>query len=223
MITEKVLQYFSDSHREVFLWPAIYASDDHAGPVEYHLEFQNRSLGNLHLPTGRVVASDPLVFYDQPPFVVNVSPGTYEVNLSVATLIGYDRLVAFAMLKFGDVGRIVQWELLKGEPWPNGPGGPTLHYSVDSGTGCFMDLSTQHLLSERLQDPAFDERFCQELQGPYEAERIFCLNHTLPNSDGNNVVAFSSGWGDGGYSTFAGLDSDGDPMCFVTDFAVIRS
>jgi hypothetical protein len=35
-----------------------------------------------------------------------------------------------------------------------------------------------------------------------------------------NVIAFSAGYGDGGYSTYWGLDERGNPACLLTDFAI---
>jgi hypothetical protein len=36
-----------------------------------------------------------------------------------------------------------------------------------------------------------------------------------------NIVAFSSGYGDGIYASYVGWDAAGDPVCVVTDFGVI--
>jgi Protein of unknown function (DUF4241) len=38
---------------------------------------------------------------------------------------------------------------------------------------------------------------------------------------GTNVVAFSSGFGDGAYPSFVGLDRDGRPAVVLTDFGVL--
>lgn len=40
-------------------------------------------------------------------------------------------------------------------------------------------------------------------------------------ASGANVVAFSSGFGDGAYPTFVGLGSDGQPAVVITDFGVL--
>jgi hypothetical protein len=37
----------------------------------------------------------------------------------------------------------------------------------------------------------------------------------------DNVAIFSSGWGDGMYSTYWGLDAGDRPVCLVTDFQVV--
>ena len=36
-----------------------------------------------------------------------------------------------------------------------------------------------------------------------------------------NIICFSSGWGDGSYASYFGFDADGRPSALVTDFAVL--
>jgi hypothetical protein len=38
---------------------------------------------------------------------------------------------------------------------------------------------------------------------------------------GANVVAISSGFGDGGYASFAGLDANGRVVVVLTDFGIL--
>jgi hypothetical protein len=47
-------------------------------------------------------------------------------------------------------------------------------------------------------------------------------NYILEEPIGINIVAFSSGWGDGGYASYFGMDNLGNPVCLVTDFGVER-
>jgi hypothetical protein len=42
----------------------------------------------------------------------------------------------------------------------------------------------------------------------------------MPFGDGN-LVAFSSGAGDGAYATYAGFDTDGEIALVVTDFSIV--
>ena len=61
------------------------------------------SLGAVSFPTGRIVACDPLVFSEQPPFRKKVTPGRYPVLLCVACYRDSketDKHVAAAMLQF---------------------------------------------------------------------------------------------------------------------------
>lgn len=190
--------------------------------VEYRLSFEKKLLGKLHLSTGRVVASDPLVFRDQPPFLMEVAPGKYDVILSIADISNRGRRVAFAMLKFGELSEICEWTLLEHAEWPARRGASRTFYDVDSGTGCFMDAATQKIVDEKLEDEDFDEFFCNEIAKSYETDRIDWMDLYPDGGKDDNVVAFSTGWGDGSYSTYGGLDRKGRPVCFITDFEVVR-
>jgi hypothetical protein len=46
-------------------------------------------------------------------------------------------------------------------------------------------------------------------------------NVCIDPSSGANVVAFTSGFGDGSYSTYVGYDAAGHPMALATDFGVV--
>jgi len=215
MIVQNVLDYFGDSYHETFHWPEMAAPEWDRKVIEYNLKFEKRFLGKLDLPTGKVVASDPLVFFDQPPFSLDVPAGKHDVILSTATISGDERRVAFAMLKFGEIVNILTWA-------PIQAGETMSHYSVDSGTGCFMDVSTQSLLNRRLEDPTFDNFLFGELQRSSVVDKFSWVNHSLSDDGENNVVAFSTGWGDGSYSTYAGFDSSKNLICFVTDFEIMH-
>jgi siroheme synthase len=46
-------------------------------------------------------------------------------------------------------------------------------------------------------------------------------NHVLDDETGLNIVLFSSGWGNGQYKTYWGLDARGAALCLMTDFQVL--
>ncbi|MDB9527506.1 DUF4241 domain-containing protein [Oscillatoria sp. CS-180] len=48
-------------------------------------------------------------------------------------------------------------------------------------------------------------------------------NFCIDENTGANVVAFNSGWGDGGYASYWGYGADGEIACLVTDFELFRS
>jgi hypothetical protein len=83
-------------------------------------------------------------------------------------------------------------------------------YGVDAGTACFA-------ASEDLVDDNDD------LAAQFEADRRIGWRTARghPRGAGHGVVAFSSGYGDGIYSSYVGLDAAGTPVCLVTDFRCI--
>ena len=42
------------------------------------------------------------------------------------------------------------------------------------------------------------------------------------NTPKGSAALFSSGWGDGGYASYFGLDQNNEPVTLVTDFQVIE-
>lgn len=52
--------------------------------------------------------------------------------------------------------------------------------------------------------------------------RVGWSNVLLDQQTGANMIAFESGWGDGRYASYWGLDHDGSPVCLLTDFEVVN-
>src|SRR5690242_12966765 len=72
---------------------------------------RHRSLGELVLPSGKVVACDPFVFPETPPFTLQFSPGSYPVIACVADFTGNgDHRVAYAILRLS-TQEPVRWEM----------------------------------------------------------------------------------------------------------------
>lgn len=205
-------------------------------------EVSQARVETLSLPTGRLVACDPLVFLrGADPFARPVKAGEHAVWLGQR-----EDETAFAMVRFGN-GKIATWEVARCpgeeevEGWPG--------YGVDSGVGCFVDLSAveafirdddalEERLAGKLEEEAIDaddplayhearQRLRDEagdpLGGIVEAlGRKRAVSVILDEKSGANLVAFRTGAGDGVYASFWGLDAKGKPVCLVTDFGLIE-
>ena len=164
------------------------------------MRISTRAAGPLHLPSGRLVVADPSSLdYGEDPFTVTVAPGTYPVMISLATFTddpGHRR-VAAARLQVLD-SPTVTWELAlrTGQDQLDLGDGEFFGFGVDGGLGCFVDEDNRERLAEQWERFDFD-RFT-----------------TLPGGD---MVAWSSGWGDGVYPTWIGRDASGAVTCFVAD------
>lgn len=95
-------------------------------------------------------------------------------------------------------------------------------YPVDAGTGSFFDPAAS---AEAAMLLAANENAWQAWQEEGEAlgetligRGSFVLD--LPLGD-VNAVMFHSGWGDGLYASWFGIDADGRPAQLITDFDVI--
>ncbi|GAA2498755.1 DUF4241 domain-containing protein [Winogradskya humida] len=202
---------------------ARHSDDTH----DYHLTMV--PVGDVTLPTGRVVACDPLVYAgDSPPFTVPVTPGRYPLRAWVAVIsfgppgnpVESDRRTAALQLVIRDQPTTT-WEpaRLPDPPVPDPAsvdedGFPV--YPVDSGTGTFADEQAVTALAgwpyERLED-AYIPAVIEAAPSPLDA-----VTH---EASGANVLLVSTGWGDGAYATFIGRGADGEVTSFVTDFRVL--
>jgi Protein of unknown function (DUF4241) len=161
----------------------------------------HEELGELDLPEGRVVACDP----QDPgvPLAQRLPPGRYPAQLRVASLGGRDQRTAAVLLRTGD-DPPVRWE----------PAGPEL--SIDSATGCLaapLALAALHAPGTPLLDGLL------EALGATERPTWCWANH--PVGPDGNVIAFSTGYGDGAYPVFWGLAADGGPVCLLVDLRVL--
>jgi Protein of unknown function (DUF4241) len=175
-------------------------------------------VGDLLLPSGQLVACDPFVTPEATPFNQLLSCGEFPVVLSVAE-IPTDQRVAFATVRFKQISP-ARWEMMAtgaNDPSKLEPG-HILGYGVDSGTGCFMDALAGRALTQKMNDDSnFFETMMAEMDKTYR-DTWSWLN--MKFGDGN-LIAFSSGEGDGIYGTYAGFDAQGKVAVVVTDFMVL--
>lgn len=185
-----------------------------------------QDLGMLHLPSGYIVANDPMVFFETDSFLRSVPSGAYPVSIFVHhNQRNNDRRVALAAIYFNRQ-KPVNWEMALTSPKQDIS---TLEeegffgYGVDSGTGGFMDKrSAEHLSA--LPPEALEQLTLKtfiELMDKSYVDTYSVVNHTLEGTDGLNLIAFSSGYGDGGYPSYFGIDAKGEACCLVTDFFLL--
>lgn len=200
------------------LFDAAFTEGHQVRVEELDYRFYVQAIGELELPTGQLVACDPLVSCDAP-FTQAVPKGRYPLQLAIAR-IGDDERVAFARIVFAP-GPATRWEmaLVKGQdPATLGPD-EFFGYGVDSGTGGFMDAAALRSYEARRnqEGEAFDDQLFAELDKTYRHTRSWYL---LP-TDAGNVAFFSSGYGDGAYPSYFGYDANGKLVAVVTDFLLV--
>ena len=175
----------------------------------------------LALPSGQVCVGDP--FITTGAALATVPPGRYPVQVALAEITLPDQpaperphlRVAAARLRVAE-GPAVAWEMaLHGTQDPATLTEPDAYfgYGVDAGTSCFVDVdSLEPILDYEDETEAVIEAFAGE-----DGERVHVVHVTEP-ADGHEIVAFSSGWGDGHYPTWLGRDADGTLVEVVTEF-----
>lgn len=182
-------------------------------------------MGNVELTSGRIVAADPLAQPDRPALARTVTPGEYPVTLYQA----FGRIAA-ASMRFTE-GNPDHWELavLPGQDTATLKDGEIFGYPVDAGLGCYMDADTLDLIGEReeqaqAQKPDADVNYYDDvLASDLKANKdAYALHRPVAGKKGN-VAVFWSGWGDGFYPVFWGLDKDGHALVLLTDFNVLEN
>lgn len=198
---------------------SVFLDDDALGARHLH----RQPCGLLNITSGRIVACDPLVQPERAAFVRSVNRrGAFPVEVL------HDKgRHALAVLWLGERGghRVsdLRWEpaLLEGQSQEGLGDDEFFGYPVDAGVGCFMDADSAKAMAEREARESeksvhfnyYDDVLAEELGSADIA------NH-YPQGQGtaNNIVIFSSGWGDGSYPSFWALDAAGEPVALVTDF-----
>lgn len=194
-------------------------SDSNVGDII----FKPYEVGELILTSGRLVACDPLVNPNSDPFEITLTPGRYPVILSVAhNKKNNGQRVAYAMLRLSD-RTPTRWELatVPGEDLSLLPEGKIFGYGVDAGTGCFMDADVAQIIDDSIYAETENEILVYQLLDMLEktSKHTWCWADMRVDAESQaNVIAFSSGWGDGIYATYFGYDAEDNIVSVVTDF-----
>ncbi|MEU2924517.1 DUF4241 domain-containing protein [Streptomyces sp. NPDC007251] len=179
--------------------------------------------GTLHLPSGRLVARDPMyrACEQDAGFTVPVAPGSYPVQLASA---GYtaEHLGRTLVIDEYTAVRVrvserpaVSWEpaLLEGQDERLLRDGEFHGFGVDSGTGCFVDATMAGELGERFRGGRAAGTWKENDHG---------ITIVDDPATGTNLIAYPSGRGDGSYPVWIGRDTDGEVACFVADMLVLH-
>jgi len=174
------------------------------------------NIGTIKLPSGRLIACDPILVEEYGiPFTQQFPTGEFPVQLSIARQ-GPEERIAFARIKFSDEP-VAKWEfaLLKDqEPLP--VGGKKKHgFVVDGGLGIFADAEAIKSLNtaamQSLSDTVYREM---------DKHTHYDWRYNIHESGSHNLAMFSTGFGDGVYSTYIGFDAGGKPCRLLTDMAI---
>jgi len=182
-----------------------------------------KNAGKVNLPSGRVCIADPYMIDPDDHTIQQVfSPGHYPIRLCLASIENgenSDTRVASAMMLLND-NEVVSWTPAQYEgiePEKDLEEDESRGYGVDLATSCFV--STEMLAGftdeedyEKLSDQLTKAITVADEQNKYSCEVVL---------NGQNMIAFQSGFGDGFYYNWIGLDSEGQPCMLLTAFDVL--
>ena len=192
-------------------------------------------IGDVNLPTGRIVVSDPFFSAEQTAFARSVEPDKYPVYVYVSEIDKLHHRIAYAKIKFRPE-EATKWILaltedITEEELNDLSEDEFYGFAVESGLACFMDEETSEEFNEKLDNlqeanPEFNyyDSILSEEFREYSGKNTFSRelgdwnDHKLSPDSDNNILMFASGWGDGYFPAYFGLNDNGDTIELVVDF-----
>ncbi len=185
-------------------------------------------VGKIHLATGKIVACDPLITNDMQPFTTDFPKGDFPV------LIHKEResnCIAYTEIIFNNE-EVKTWEMatIPNQDVKDLAEGEVFGYPVESGMGCFMDVKTQDSLNA-LEQKLYKNKGV-DFMGIYEEffhDYFFDANGAIDQyaflkpseKEKDSIFAFETGYGEGFYATYIGLNSEKKPVKIITEFIEI--
>lgn len=178
-------------------------------------------LGQIEFPSGRVSPKDTMMLDIGAELDKTVPISAGNVEAVVAKLASGDERIAFLRVQFyPEPAERYQLAIRKiDSKWHESY---REAYPVDSGFGGFIDFTAQEEVNSLLgaEDKELVKRLHKELE--VQSKPTWSWSNFEVKS-GIRVLVASSGFGDGGYRTFYGLNSEGEIVSLVTDFGVITT
>lgn len=195
-------------------------------------------IGDINLPTGEILACDPLVELGEAKAYIQKSPvGKYPVKIAVVPSEDYGDRYACVKVEFSKNNPVVYELAVTGEEEKMDEAAEDEYYGfgVDAGMGCVADKKSQDeyikywkkLEEEEDADNPYDDIFEELLaesakQFPkYQRTGGDWANWTIPDTE-LNIPIFASGWGDGYYPCYFGYDEKGELCGFYILFIDIE-
>lgn len=186
------------------------------------------ALGNLYIPDGHIIALDPLLMMGaEQGFAQTVAPGHYPVSVYWVEDKVWGKRNAFAKIKFSD-GEVKSWHMAvnDGQDINKLKHGEFYGYGVGAGMGAFLSpeaFAAMNASMDKAQKeiPNYSNYYDDVLAKDLEITDPSRLLYAPPTDPEKNVAMFASGFGDGTYPSYFGLDATGRPVALVTTFLVV--
>lgn len=187
-------------------------------------KMETMEIGNVSLPSGKVIVRDPLVYLNQKeqPFFVEVPRGNFPVTIAVVKLEDWGDRYAAAKVQFTKEKPVIYREALIGiENIENANEDEFFGFNVDAGLACitdpevvpYVDKFLEELDVENIYDDYFAGLFAKSYaENPRNQRELGdWINWTVPNTE-YQIPIFASGVGDGVYPVYFAYDEQ-DRLC----------
>lgn len=182
--------------------------------------------GTVNLPDGKVCIADPyMIDPEEHTLLESFRPGEYLIRLSVASIKGEsnnDSRVAAAMMMINE-NEIKFWTPAEYEGVEPEIGldeddeDESRGYGVDLATSCFVSPEALLNLTDEGYEKLSDD-LTKAITSAEENQQFSCKI----DINGKRMIAFPSGFGDGFYYNWLGLDEDKQPCALITAFDVLE-
>lgn len=194
------------------------ASERHTG----YAEFKDLYVGDLVLPSGRIMVGDPVSSDGMLTFDLGLKAGRYPVHVVTGRprYMGDDYArAAWEVVTLSD-SPVTHWApaVPAGHNAKELKPGEAFTWGTDGGEGGFASPEAMKPMDASLVG---DMALYDSLGNREEANGWLWAFLTVDSRSGANVFACESGFGDGGYPVFLGLDARNRPAALLSDFAVL--
>jgi hypothetical protein len=194
------------------------ASERRTGYVEY----KDLYVGDLVLPSGKIMVGDPVSSNSMLTFNLGLKTGRYPVHVVTARppYMGDDYVrAAWEAVTLSD-SPVTHWvpAVPVGHNAKELKPGAAFQWGTDGGEGGFASPEAMKRMDASIVG---DMALYESLGNREEANRWLWAFLTVDSASGANVFACQSGFGDGGYPVFLGLDAGNRPAVLLSDFAVL--
>jgi len=204
-----------------------------------HKSIDQISLGKISIPTGEVLARDPLTYMsrDQQPYFQKVPAGEYEAEACVIRPSGYGGAhYAAVRIRFTNRPAKYHEEALTGdEDLVHLKKGEYFGFNVEAGLACVCDVKVRDAFCdfveewerERPGDNIYEDYFSSlfvlnsRMNPRYQRNGGDWINWKIPNTE-YRLPIFESGFGDGAYPMYYGYDARGKICQIVVQFIDIE-
>ncbi len=186
-------------------------------------------VGNIHISSGKIVASDPLISPDHSAFTQDFPKGDFPVLVHKereSNCIAYSEIV-FDRDQIAETWSLALSDNQKIQDLKNGE---IYGFLVESGMGSLMDKNAQVSLNA-LEQELFHKKGA-DFMGIYEE---FFHSHFFDekgaidqfailkpyDSKPENIVAFETGYGEGFYASYIGYSKENQPVKLISEFIEI--
>ena len=202
------------------------------------MEVDTLEIGEVNLPTGEILACDPLVELGEAKIYIQKTPvGKFPLKIAVVLSEDYGDRYACVKVEFSKNKPVVYELAVTGneEEMDEAKEDEYYGFGVDAGMGCVADKKTQDeyvkywkkLEEEEGADNPYDDIFEELLEESFKKSPKYqrdCgdwANFIIPNTN-LNIPVFASGWGDGYYPCYFGYDEKGELCGFYIHFIDIE-